>query len=218
MDVARRMRREAKATRKSLGIEMTPVAKISHKSALRRPRPIVAEGLTWWVARCAPGCAFRVVDDLAASGFTTLAPAARKVVVCRGAKKASARKLVERPVFGSYAFIGASPDRGVFKRTHEKIEEILGDGLRPIPAPWRAVQLLSDLDCAGEWGGLLTLDGGLAPFVRGDLVKFTAGPFAELIGEVKAMRGEARAIIEAVLFGQPTQFTVDACQVARVAL
>ena len=216
-DVARRLKREATALARARGIGTPRYAKVALKAPLREPREIDASAFVWWVARCTPGFAFKVADDFSKNGYCGYAPAGRKIVIPRGPNKnGKGKRIVEFPVFGSYVFIGDCNCSGVYASAHEKIEGILGESGRPLPAPWRAIQILNALDCAGHWGGRMDIHGDGAPFRRGDLVRVSSGPLAELCGIVKDMRGAAKAVIEMTLFGQPTEVKIDACNLESV--
>ena len=227
-ETARRVKREnrARERRDSLAKPFLAASLVAHiervepkAPALREPKLFVATDWVWWAVRCAPGMALRVADEVCAQGLQGFAPAGRRVEVVRFRKRKTARRIKEFPVFGAYAFIGAPPGVGVFQRTHLKIEEVLGDGVQPLPVPARAIAALSALDHAGRWGSRLTPASRIGPsFAAGDIVWVTDGAFAGFQGVVKAMPREMRVVVEMSLFGRETEIEIGACQVARASV
>ena len=174
------------------------------ETAFRKPKTICAEAWRWWAVRCASGQSFRVCDDLDAQGFATLAPAARTIFIRYGRK-------IEReyPVFGAYVFVGALPGMGVFKRTHEKIEAVLGDSRGPISIRGQAIKPIVELEAEGFWsprGDVAT------EFKRGDMVRICAAKGADLVGEFDSFPSEIRALVWVSMFGARRLVPVDACK------
>lgn len=169
-----------------------------------------SEVLTWFVARCEPGAERRALDGLRERRICAYLPVEKRWQWVRGRKR-----LIERPLFVGYLFVGiAMPRQSLYavKRVSgiEGAVEVAGVP-RAVDA-WAVVQI-----AAAELSGLFDHTGPKRPvYAKDQKVKVVSGQFAGFIAKVVEAKGDRlRILFEAGLFkGSP--FPVDDVQVSAV--
>lgn len=142
--------------------------------------------MSWYVAVAKNGRALRAVDELIAGPTCVLCPIERYEHRVKGR-----RFTKERPLLGRYLLIDAEDPEdliGIRKAAAGEITGFVSDSRGPLRAnPVFVDQLLQD-DAEGVFWQIK----GHIAFKAGDRVRITAGPFAEMVGELKRVTGSRR--------------------------
>ena len=170
----------------------------------------------WVVAAISGARVLEVADDLAALGFTPYCPLETRLTTQpkRGADGKWRRRILQKPLFGAYLFVGERGPR-LFRSTHARIIDILGntDGSsRAVSKEF--IRALNDADLAGEWDH--RTKGKRARFTAGQSVRVTAGPFADFRAVVARVQPHGAFAVELEVFGRQTSVVIkeDALEAA----
>jgi transcriptional antiterminator RfaH len=143
----------------------------------------------WYVARTLPQREFHAARQLANQGFRTFVPRYWK-------NRTHARKVetVSAPLFPRYIFVIVDHTRDRWRSINGTlgVERLLMNGGEPQPVPRGVVE---NLIAAADLDGNVRFDFHLK---EGQTVKVTAGPFAELVGQLERLddHGRVRVLLE----------------------
>lgn len=170
----------------------------------------------WVVAYVGAWKPKEVTDYLERVGYAPYCPYEQRVVYRSGAGGSKGRKVVTRPLFGGYLFVGQtkfvngvcqplSPD------THPRIFDILGDSLGPFHVRPETLQAIRSLELAGEWDYSRSL---AERFPVGKRVLVKRGHFAEFEAIVAKVEASGKLKLNLRMFGRRVEATVAPGMVA----
>ena len=143
----------------------------------------------WYVARTLPQRELRAAQQLANQGFRSFVPRYWK-------NRRHARKVetVSVPLFPRYIFTILDPDRDRWRSINGTfgVDRLITYGAEPQPVPRGVVESLIE---AVDTEGNIQFDFHLK---EGQLVRVTAGPFADFVGELEQLddNGRVRVLLE----------------------
>jgi transcription elongation factor/antiterminator RfaH len=149
----------------------------------------LAERERWYVARTLPQRELRAAQQLANQGFRSFVPRYWK-------NRRHARKVetVSVPLFPRYIFTILDPGRDRWRSINGTfgVDRLLTYGAEPRPVPPGVVEGLIE---ASDSEGNVQFDFHLR---AGQTVRVTAGPFADLVGELEYLddNGRVRVLLE----------------------
>jgi transcription elongation factor/antiterminator RfaH len=149
----------------------------------------LAERERWYVARTLPQREFRAAQQLGNQGFRSFVPRYWK-------NRRHARKVetVSVPLFPRYIFTILDPGRDRWRSINGTfgVDRLITYGAEPQPVPRGVVESLLE---AADTEGNVQFDFHLKV---GQSVRVTAGPFADLIGELEYLddNGRVRVLLE----------------------
>ncbi|HAJ45567.1 MAG TPA: transcriptional activator RfaH [Alphaproteobacteria bacterium] len=156
-------------------------------------------GIDWFLAQLKPNSAQIAERGLIQQGFRTFLPVEEGTKRVRG-KFVSAL----RPLFPGYIFVAFNPGAGHWRAINATngITRLVSFGNTPTPVPRPIVsQLMLRCDASGK---LLPPD-SLKP---GDLVRLSAGPFADFVAEVETIEPDRRVWVLMEMMGGHTRVAV----------
>jgi len=179
--------------------------------------PPVFDGLTWFVVVCNPRCELMAQLGLRRAGYRTYLPMTKRWVVHARKKEAK-----EYPLFPRYLFIGIGPGQDFFRiRGVDGVEGVVrdGDGIPariPAPEPREGQETpvhplarLLEHERAGDFDFTRLPDHEPA-YQPGQVVRLTAGAFADLQAEVVSMLSKGRVEVLISFMGRGTKVRLRA--------
>jgi transcriptional antiterminator RfaH len=150
---------------------------------------MLAEGERWYVARTLPQRELQAARQLANQGFRTFV--AR---YCKNRRHARKVETVSVPLFPRYIFVAVDRTRDRWRSINGTfgVDRLLMYGGEPQPVPKGVAENLIQ---ATDDNGNVRFDFHLK---EGQTVKVTAGPFAELVGQLERLdeNGRVRVLLE----------------------
>jgi transcriptional antiterminator RfaH len=150
---------------------------------------VLAEHERWYVARTLPHRELRAAQQLANQGFRSFVPRYWK-------NRRHARKMetISVPLFPRYIFTILDPGRDRWRSINGTfgVDRLITYGGEPRPVPHGVVERLIE---ASDLEGNIQFDFQLK---EGQTVRVTAGPFADLVGELEYLddHGRVRILLE----------------------
>jgi transcriptional antiterminator RfaH len=159
----------------------------------RSPESVPASftgGFAWYVAYTAIKCEHRARMGLSAKGFAVYLPTYRREV--RHARRV---KIVDRPLFPRYVFVGFDINRDAWTevRRTDGVERLLSHDEIPMRVPLGVVE---GLRAAMQAGAFMPEDAGgkPAPPMIGESVEIADGPFRDFVVEVVSTPDERNRV------------------------
>lgn len=162
--------------------------------------------ITWYAAYTRPNGEAKALDHLARQGYSVYLPRYRRWV-----RHARQRRLVSRPLFPRYVFVGldrlAQPWRPI--RSTVGVLGLVSSGDEPVAVPSAIVDALRRRE---EEGGFDVLSP--ARSVRpGDAVRVIDGPFQDLVGRLLGVADHERVFVLLDVLGRSVRASVAALAV-----
>jgi transcription antitermination factor NusG len=165
-------------------------SKVALTSSIEVPsRLTLTQNERWYVARTLPQRELHAAKQLANQGFRSFVPRYWK-------NRKHARKVdtVSAPLFPRYIFVVVDPMRDRWRSINGTlgVDRLLMYGGEPQPVPHGVVE---NLIAAADLEGNIRFNFALN---EGQMVKVTAGPFAELVGQLERLddNGRVRVLLE----------------------
>lgn len=150
---------------------------------------LLAEGERWYVARTLPQRELHAARQLANQGFRTFVPR-----YCKNRRHARKVETVSVPLFPRYIFVVVDRARDRWRSINGTfgVDRLLMYGGEPRPVPEGVAENLIE---ATDEDGNVSFNFHLK---EGQVVKITAGPFAELVGQLERLdeNGRVRVLLE----------------------
>jgi len=176
--------------------------------ASNSPSPLwlpLTPGKRWYVARTHPQRELQAAKQLANQGFRTFVPRCWK-----NRRHARRVETISAPMFPRYIFVILDRSRDRWRSVNGTlgIERLLMQAGEPQPVPCGVVESLVE---AADADGNVQFDYQL---IEGQTIKVTAGPFADLVGQLERLddKGRVRVLLE--LMGGPVRVTLPQTLVA----
>ena len=163
-------------------------------------------GPRWYVAQTLPGREFGAAAQLRAQHYVGFLPTIQKTV--RHARKL---RTVTAPLFPRYLFVELDLQRDPWRSVNGTfgISRLIMARDRPAPVPVGVVdQLLSCSDMAGMIDTSSKLQAG-------DRVRVLTGPFAQCLGVLDRLEGDARVRVLLEIMGGSIPTRLDLAQLAE---
>lgn len=174
----------------------------------RRLSLAVHENERWYVARIHPQRESQAARQLANQGFRTFVPRYWK-------NRRHARKtdIVRVPLFPRYLFVIADLTKDRWRSINGTfgVERLLMQGGEPLPVPSGVVETLID---AADGEGTIQLN---QPLEKGQGISVTAGPFADLIGELERLDDNGRVGVLLEIMGRTIRVALPRTCVAPLS-
>jgi transcriptional antiterminator RfaH len=162
--------------------------------------------LSWFVVRTQSRAEEKALHHLENQGFAGYLPRYRKRV-----RHARRNEILLRPLFPGYLFVNLDPERCRWRSINGTIgvREILSQGDSPLAVPARIVE---EIRAREDATGAVRM--ALPSFARGQMVRLTEGPLADISGLFEEMRDENRVVLLVSLLGRKVRMQVPTAAVA----
>jgi transcriptional antiterminator RfaH len=159
--------------------------------------------ITWYAAYTQPNREAMAVEHLIRQGYSVYLPRCRRVV-----RHARRRALVLRPLFPRYLFVGLDrlTQRWRPIRSTCGVVGLVANGDEPVAVDPGIVDGLRQREAKGAFDVVSPVQW----LRKGDAVRVTEGPFADLIGRVLAATDHERVFILLDLLGRTVRAEVPA--------
>jgi transcriptional antiterminator RfaH len=163
--------------------------------------------ITWYAAYTQPNREATAVEHLSRQGYSVYLPRYRRAV-----RHARRRALVLRPLFPRYLFVGLDrlTQRWRPIRSTCGVVGLVASRDEPVPVDPGIVESLRQR----EEKGAFDLVSPVQWLRKGDVVRVTEGPFADLIGRLLAVTDHERVFILLDLLGRTVRAEVPALAIA----
>ena len=164
----------------------------------------------WYVAQTHPKAEQKALFNLRRQGFTAYLPQYQK-------RRRHARKTdwVKAPLFPRYIFVSFDPQRARWRSIASTfgVAHLVCASERPLPLP---EGVIDDIRAREAEDGLVRLQEP-CPFAKGETVRVTAGPLADLIGFFEEMTDSERVTVLLDMLGRPLRVRLGMDQVTAYA-
>ena len=162
--------------------------------------------MAWFAVRTQPRAEEKAVRHLANQGFATYLPRYRRRI-----RHARRNQIVLRPLFPGYLFVELDPTRCRWRSINGTVgvNEILTNGDLPLAVP---EAIIAEIKSREDETGAVKL--ASPSFRRGQAVRLTEGPLADVSGLFEEMRDENRIVLLVSLLGRKVRMQVPLAVVA----
>ncbi|HJT06159.1 MAG TPA: transcriptional activator RfaH [Stellaceae bacterium] len=162
--------------------------------------------ITWYAAYTQPHGETKALDHLARQGYSVYLPRYRRWV-----RHARQRRLVSRPLFPRYVFVGLDREAQRWRpiRSTVGVLGVVSSGDEPVAVPPEIIDALRRREQEGGFDVLSPAQSLRA----GDTVRVIDGPFQDLVGRLLGVADHERVFVLLDVLGRSVRASVAALAV-----